>query len=88
MVLRSNVIDQKPAELIEEFDVRTQAANAPVSSLSGGNKQKVVMAREMSRELRVLVASQPTRGVDVGPSNSCTSASSPNVSRGGGADHQ
>ena len=66
MVLRSNVIDQKAAELIEEFDVRTQAANAPVSSLSGGNKQKVVMAREMSRELRVLVASQPTRGVDVG----------------------
>nr|MCU0297911.1 heme ABC transporter ATP-binding protein [Candidatus Nanopelagicales bacterium] len=44
----------------------TQAAEAPVSSLSGGNKQKVVMAREMSRELRVLVASQPTRGVDVG----------------------
>ena len=66
MVLRSNVIDQKAAELIEEFDVRTQAGNAPVSSLSGGNKQKVVMAREMSRELRVLVASQPTRGVDVG----------------------
>jgi simple sugar transport system ATP-binding protein len=65
-VLRTNMIENKAVELIDEFDVRTQAANAPVSSLSGGNKQKVVMAREMSRELRVLVASQPTRGVDVG----------------------
>ena len=65
-VLKSSVIDKRADELIEEFDVRTQAAAAPVSSLSGGNKQKVVMAREMSRELRVLVASQPTRGVDVG----------------------
>ena len=65
-VLKSAVIDKRADELIEEFDVRTQAAAAPVSSLSGGNKQKVVMAREMSRELRVLVASQPTRGVDVG----------------------
>jgi len=65
-VLKSAVIDKRADELIEEFDVRTQGAAAPVSSLSGGNKQKVVMAREMSRELRVLVASQPTRGVDVG----------------------
>ncbi|HQR79863.1 MAG TPA: ABC transporter ATP-binding protein [Actinomycetota bacterium] len=65
-VMRSGVIDQKADELIEEFDVRTQAAAAPVSSLSGGNKQKVVMAREMARELRALVAAQPTRGVDVG----------------------
>jgi simple sugar transport system ATP-binding protein len=65
-VMKSSVIDSRAVELIDEFDVRTQAAEAPVSSLSGGNKQKVVMAREMSRELRVLVASQPTRGVDVG----------------------
>lgn len=66
IVLRGQVIQDKAVELIDEFDVRTQAADAPVSSLSGGNKQKVVMAREMSRELRVLIASQPTRGVDVG----------------------
>ncbi len=65
-VLKNSVIDRTAVELIEEFDVRTQGAKAPVSSLSGGNKQKVVMAREMSRELRVLVAAQPTRGVDVG----------------------
>ena len=65
-VLKHSVIDSKADDLIQEFDVRTQAAAAPVSSLSGGNKQKVVMAREMSRELRVLVAAQPTRGVDVG----------------------
>ena len=65
-VLKHSVIDSKAEDLIQEFDVRTQAAAAPVSSLSGGNKQKVVMAREMSRELRVLVAAQPTRGVDVG----------------------
>ncbi|MFV0407387.1 MAG: ABC transporter ATP-binding protein [Propioniciclava sp.] len=53
-------------QLTQEFDIRTQAVTDPISSLSGGNKQKVVLARELSRELSVLVASQPTRGVDVG----------------------
>ncbi|MEI2643447.1 MAG: ABC transporter ATP-binding protein [Candidatus Nanopelagicales bacterium] len=65
-VLKKSVIDDNATTLIEEFDVRTQGANALVSSLSGGNKQKVVMAREISRVVKVLVASQPTRGVDVG----------------------
>ncbi|MBA3990840.1 MAG: ATP-binding cassette domain-containing protein, partial [Propionibacteriales bacterium] len=51
---------------IEEFDIRTQGPHSPVSSLSGGNQQKVVVARELSRPIKVLVASQPTRGVDVG----------------------
>lgn len=51
---------------IKEFDIRTTSAALPVDSLSGGNQQKVVLAREMSRPLSVLVASQPTRGVDVG----------------------
>ncbi len=51
---------------IEEFDIRTESAETPVASLSGGNQQKVVVAREFSRELKVLIASQPTRGVDVG----------------------
>ncbi|MBD4629875.1 heme ABC transporter ATP-binding protein, partial [Xanthomonas citri pv. citri] len=51
---------------VEEFDIRTPSASLPVSSLSGGNQQKVVLARELSRSLSVLVASQPTRGVDVG----------------------
>jgi ABC-type uncharacterized transport system ATPase subunit len=51
---------------IAEFDIRTESADALVSSLSGGNQQKVVVAREFSRPLKVLIASQPTRGVDVG----------------------
>ncbi|WP_407662616.1 ABC transporter ATP-binding protein [Microlunatus elymi] len=59
-------INQNAVELVEEFDIRTQAIDTPVGSLSGGNQQKVVLAREMSRELSVLIASQPTRGVDVG----------------------
>ncbi len=49
-----------------EFDIRAQSVDTPVGTLSGGNQQKVVLARELSRPLSVLVASQPTRGVDVG----------------------
>jgi simple sugar transport system ATP-binding protein len=66
VVLQRTAIDEKAGELIGEFDVRTPSAQAPVATLSGGNKQKVVMAREMSRQLRLLLAAQPTRGVDVG----------------------
>ncbi len=51
---------------VEEFDIRTNGVDLPVESLSGGNQQKVVLARELSRPLALLVASQPTRGVDVG----------------------
>ena len=51
---------------ISEFDIRTEDMDTPVSALSGGDQQKVVVARELSRPLKVLVASQPTRGVDVG----------------------
>ncbi|GAA1515062.1 simple sugar transport system ATP-binding protein [Agromyces terreus] len=53
-------------EKVAEFDVRTQGIDEKVGRLSGGNAQKVVLARELSRELRLLVAAQPTRGVDVG----------------------
>ena len=49
-----------------EFDIRLQQVTDPISSLSGGNKQKVVLARELSRPVKLLVASQPTRGLDVG----------------------
>lgn len=52
--------------LVHDFDVRTTSVDAPVSSLSGGNQQKVIVARELSRDLAFLVASQPTRGLDVG----------------------
>jgi len=53
-------------ERIAEYDIRTQSASTPVGTLSGGNQQKVVIAREMSRPLKLFVAAQPTRGVDVG----------------------
>ena len=58
--------DEFARQAVEEFDIRTQSIHAPAGRLSGGNQQKVVLARELSRELRLLVASQPTRGVDVG----------------------
>ncbi len=59
-------IARNAEQRIDEFDIRTESAETPVSSLSGGNQQKVVVAREFSRPLKVLIASQPTRGVDVG----------------------
>ncbi|MDR4533696.1 ABC transporter ATP-binding protein [Glutamicibacter sp. PS] len=59
-------VRKNAAEQIERFDVRTDNALNPASSLSGGNQQKVVMARELGRELKLFIASQPTRGVDVG----------------------
>jgi general nucleoside transport system ATP-binding protein len=49
-----------------EFDIRARSVEVPVGTLSGGNQQKVVVARELSRPIRVLVAAQPTRGLDVG----------------------
>jgi simple sugar transport system ATP-binding protein len=52
--------------LIEQYDIRPADPELPVRALSGGNQQKVVVAREMSRDFRVLLAAQPTRGVDVG----------------------
>jgi simple sugar transport system ATP-binding protein len=51
---------------IAEYDIRAQDEAEPLSALSGGNQQKVVMARELSRELKVLICAQPTRGLDVG----------------------
>ncbi|MCA0379131.1 MAG: ABC transporter ATP-binding protein [Actinobacteria bacterium] len=51
---------------ITEFDIRTQGPKQAAGALSGGNQQKVVIARELSRELQLFVAAQPTRGVDVG----------------------
>jgi general nucleoside transport system ATP-binding protein len=59
-------VRQNATHRVAEFDIRTQSIEAPVSSLSGGNQQKVVLARELSRPLGVLVACQPTRGLDVG----------------------
>jgi simple sugar transport system ATP-binding protein len=51
---------------VAEFDVRTSSVATSTSTLSGGNQQKVIVAREVSRDIKVLLASQPTRGLDVG----------------------
>jgi ABC-type uncharacterized transport system ATPase subunit len=59
-------IEQYSTRLVDEFDVRTPSLETKVRSLSGGNIQKLILAREISREPAVLVAAQPTRGLDVG----------------------
>jgi general nucleoside transport system ATP-binding protein len=64
--MRSGPIEANARARVREFDIRTPSIDAPAGTLSGGNQQKLVIAREMSRPLRLFVASQPTRGVDVG----------------------
>lgn len=64
--LDSTYIKNNATKLVSEFDIRTQSISDTASSLSGGNKQKVVLARELSREVKLVLASQPTRGLDVG----------------------
>lgn len=64
--LKLGAIARNAREKEEEYDIRLTSINDPVSSLSGGNQQKVVVAREISKDLTLLVANQPTRGVDVG----------------------
>ena len=65
-LLSTNTIRSEADQRIAEFDIRSQGSDEMVSSLSGGNKQKVVLARELSRPVKIVVASQPTRGLDVG----------------------
>ncbi len=59
-------IQKQANELIDTFDVRTPSIETKAMSLSGGNQQKVIIARELSRPVKLLIASQPTRGLDVG----------------------
>ncbi len=66
LALNFSAIDEFAARSVEEFDVRTPTTQTPAGRLSGGNQQKVVLARELGRELRMFIASQPTRGLDVG----------------------
>ncbi len=66
VVLQEAAILANANKLIEEFDIRTPGAATSAGSLSGGNQQKVIIARELSRPIHLLVASQPTRGLDVG----------------------
>ncbi|HUP27565.1 MAG TPA: ABC transporter ATP-binding protein [Chloroflexia bacterium] len=66
-VLRNdNFILEFARKLVKRFDVRTTSVEALARNLSGGNQQKTILARELSRQVRLLVASQPTRGLDVG----------------------
>jgi simple sugar transport system ATP-binding protein len=64
--LRRSAIRRHCQELISEFDVRTPSLETPARNLSGGNIQKLIMARELSGSPRVLLVAQPTRGIDVG----------------------
>lgn len=65
-ILQEAVMKKSAENLIEKFDIRTPNAETSVGSLSGGNQQKVIVAREFSRPTKFIVASQPTRGLDVG----------------------
>jgi simple sugar transport system ATP-binding protein len=65
-VMDTGAVRSAAVERAREFDVRTPSIDVQVSTLSGGNQQKVIIARELSRPIRLLIASQPTRGLDVG----------------------
>ncbi|MCX6049742.1 MAG: ABC transporter ATP-binding protein [Chloroflexi bacterium] len=65
-LLNQPAIDQNARTLIQQFDIRAPAIDTAVAKLSGGNAQKVVLARELSHQPQVLLVAQPTRGVDVG----------------------
>ena len=65
-MLQEGAISERAERLISEFDVRTPSPQTPVGDLSGGNQQKVIVARELSRPVKLTIASQPTRGLDVG----------------------
>jgi len=64
--LRFRMIADHCERLIKEYDIKTPSHSTPLKALSGGNIQKLIMARELARKPKVLVASQPTRGVDIG----------------------
>ncbi len=66
LVLQEDVIEQRAEKLVAEYDVRTPSIFTHAGNLSGGNQQKVIVARELSREVKLVIASQPTRGLDVG----------------------
>jgi simple sugar transport system ATP-binding protein len=65
-MMDNKAIDENARRLVSKFDVRTPSPYVPASKLSGGNQQKVIIAREFSRSIQLLIANQPTRGLDVG----------------------
>jgi general nucleoside transport system ATP-binding protein len=66
LVMNRAAIDSSAEKLVEQYDVRTPSIEVNASALSGGNQQKVIVAREFSHSNNLLIASQPTRGLDVG----------------------
>ncbi len=66
VLLLLDAIRKWAQRLVKEFDIRTPSIEVPARALSGGNQQKIIVAREMASQPRVLLASQPTRGVDIG----------------------
>jgi simple sugar transport system ATP-binding protein len=66
LIRQPRAIDAYASDLTQRYDVRTPGIEIPVEHLSGGNQQKVIIARELSGKVRVLLAAQPTRGLDVG----------------------
>jgi ABC-type uncharacterized transport system ATPase subunit len=66
IILQPHRIAENAKKLVNDFDIRTPGISSAVSGLSGGNQQKVIVAREFSRPIKLLIASQPTRGLDVG----------------------
>jgi ABC-type uncharacterized transport system ATPase subunit len=66
MVMDNRAIEDNALRVVHEFDIRTPSVYTPAGSLSGGNQQKVVVGRELSRPIKLLIAAQPTRGLDVG----------------------
>ncbi len=66
LVLQEEIILEQAERLVKEYDVRTPSVQTPARNLSGGNQQKVIIARELSRPMKLAIASQPTRGLDVG----------------------
>ncbi len=65
-MLRRDRIDSHARDVVATFDVRTPDVESPADSLSGGNKQKLIVGREFSDEIDLLIAAQPTRGIDIG----------------------
>jgi ABC-type uncharacterized transport system ATPase subunit len=66
LILRLKAIFDFARRLVTEFDIRTPSPATAARTLSGGNQQKIIVAREMSHQPKVLLAAQPTRGVDIG----------------------